>query len=59
MSDILDDCRARASWRPERVRTHYLGCHMHHDECMIALMAAEIARLRDEVERLRNGRATR
>lgn len=53
MSDILDDYRVRQARRPDRVQTHYIGCHMHHDDCMAARMAEEITRLRAEVERLR------
>lgn len=46
MSDILTDYREWRSQQQERVATHSVRCHMHHDRCMIHRLARELERTR-------------
>lgn len=56
MSDILADAR---QWldthgRLENIGTHGEECHRWHLPCLVTRLAAEIARLREENETLRD-----
>ena len=52
MADILADYREWRSQQEDRIGTHSPDCHMwpRHERCMIHRLAAEVERLRDELQ---------
>lgn len=50
MADILADAREFIGERHERLQAHSDGCWRWHPACMVARLAREVERLRDELE---------